>query len=552
VLEEGSTTHEPGMAERADNGFRRSGLWIGLALVAGVLAIYGQTLGFEFVTFDDDQYVFENPIVGQGLTRDGLVFAFSRGEIQTAHPPHPLTWLSHMLDVELFGLAAGGHHATNVALHALGSVLLFAALRSLTGATWRSAAAAALWAWHPLRVESVAWISERKDVLAGVFAMLTLLCYARYARSESRAAWWATLLSFALGLMAKPTLVTLPFALLLLDVWPLARQRAFARLVVEKIPQFALSALASLLTLGFQRDVLISTGDITPAQRAANTVVAIARYLGNLVWPRDLALLYPHPYIETQGGLPLAAVTIAASAALGIGITLAVLRARRQPFLAVGWLWFLGMLVPTIGIVHVGRQALADRYSYLPMIGLAVALVWGAAELFARVRVPALRRLLFGAAACVLAAYGVVAFVQTRTWRDSETLYRHTLAVSPRASAIRLNLGTWLRTHRYLDEAEHQYRAGLEVDPHNALLHWNLGRTVHAQGRTAEAIEEYLAAARYNPRDARVPYQLGLTYEMEGRLADAIEQYRRAAEIDPSNPKPRQRLASAMARLGSP
>jgi len=350
--------------------------------------------------------------------------------------------------------------------------------------------------------------------------------------------------------MSKPTLVPLPFALLLLDFWPLARQRSFARLVLEKTPLFALSALSSLLTLGFQQDLLISTGDVSPAQRAANSLVAIARYLGNFVWPRDLALLYPHPYIETQGGLPLAAITIAASAALGIGITLAVLRARKQPFLAVGWLWFLGMLVPMIGIAHVGRQALADRYSYLPMIGLAVALVWGVAELFARVRAPALRRLLFAAGACVLVGYGVAAFAQTRTWRDSETLYRHTLSVSPRASVIHRNLGGWLRTHRFFEDAAVHYRAALEVDPGNAQLHFDLGRTLHAQGQTAEAIEEYLAAAALDPSDAVAPYQIGLSYEMEGRLAEASEQYRRAVELDPANPKPRQRLAAVMARQG--
>ncbi len=537
------------MHERPDQDSRRSAVWIALALVAGVLAIYGQTLAFDFIKFDDDQYVFENPTVSQGLTREGLAFAFSKGPIQTNHLPHPLTWLSHMLDVELYGLAAGGHHATNVALHALGSVLLFFALRSLTGATWRSAAAAALWAWHPLRVESVAWVAERKDVLSGVFGMLTLLCYARYVRQASRAAWWGMLLAFGLGLMAKPSLVTLPFALLLLDVWPLARQRPFAQLVLEKLPLFALSALSSWFTVDFQRHLLLTTDEVSPAQRAANTVVAIARYLGKLVWPRDLALLYPHPYLPTQGGVPLDTFTIAASAALCVGITLAVLRARRQRYLAVGWLWFLGMLVPMIGIVHVGRQALADRYSYLPMIGLAVAIVWGGAELVARVRAPGQRRLLLAAAGCALAGFGVAAFAQARTWRDSETVFRHTLAVSPRASVIRLDFGSWLREHHRLDEAEHEYRAGLEVDPGNPLLHFNLGKTLHAKGRVAEAIDEYRATAALEPTESRAPYQLGVTFEMAGRLSEAAEQYRRAAEIDPSNPKPRERLAVVTAKL---
>ena len=536
------------MREHADKKPRRWDVWIGLTLVAGVLAIYGQTLAFEFVGFDDDLFVFQNPIVKQGLSWEGLALAFSRSNVWvvTGEPPHPLTWLSHMLDVELFGLVAGGHHAMSVGLHALSTALLFAALRALTGATWRSAAAAALWAWHPLRVESVAWVSERKDVLSGVFAMLTLLCYARYARSGSRAAWWGTSLSFALGLMSKPTLVPLPFALLLLDVWPLARQRSFARLVLEKTPLFALSALSCLITLSNYHGLLEA---ISPGHRAANAAVAIARYLGHIVWPRNLAPLYPHPYLPAQGGVPLGAVTIAASAALGIGITLAVLHARRQPYLAVGWLWFLGMFATTIGIVHVGNQALADRYTYLPMIGLSVALVWGIAEVFARVRVPALRRLLVAAAVCVLAGYGVSAFAQTQIWRDSETLYRHTLAVSPRSTAMQFNLASWLRAHNAFDEAVEHYRAGLEIDNvGNAMVHFDFGRALHAQGRTAEAIEQYRAAAESDPPDSRARYQLGISYEMEGRLAEAIEQYRRAAEIDPSNPKPRERLASAIAR----
>ncbi len=537
------------MHERQNAASRCRGLWIGLALALGVIAIYGQSLHFDFVAFDDDQYVFENPTVSRGLSRDGLAFAFSKGEIQINHLPHPLTWLSHMLDVELYGLAAGGHHATSFLLHALASVLLFIALRSLTGATWRSAAAAALWAWHPLRVESVAWVSERKDVLAGVFGMLTLICYADYARRGSRAAGFATLPCYALGLLAKPTLVTLPFALLLLDIWPLARKRSWLKLVLEKTPLFALAALSSLLTIDYQRHVLIASDEVSPAQRAANAVVAIARYLGKFVWPRDLAVLYPHPYLPTQGGLPLEAVAVAAATALVLAITLAVLRARAHPHLAVGWLWFLGMLVPTIGIVHVGRQALADRYSYLPTIGLGIAIVWGVAEVFARVRAPALRRGLCAAASGVLVGYGFVAFLQVQSWRDSETLFRQALRVSPRASAMSGNLATWLRTHRRFAEAETQYRAALAVDRENAALHFDLGRTLHAQERIAEAIEAYRVAAALDPTDARAPYQLGLTFELAGRLPEAGEQYRRAAELDPQNPKPRQRLATLEARL---
>ncbi len=523
---------------------RRAGRWIPLALVAGVLAIYGQTLAFDFVVFDDDKYVTGNPTVQRGLSFEGLGWAFANTAVSAWHP---LTWFSHMLDAQLFGDWAGGHHATSFLLHALGAALLFAALRSLTGSSWRSAAAAAFFAWHPLRVESVAWVSERKDVLSGVFAMLTLWCYARYARSHSRAAWLGTFVSLALGLLAKPTLVPLPFALLLLDYWPLARRQSWARLVLEKLPFFALSALVSLLTLFFQRRFLTSIEGVSAVQRGANAVVAIATYLEKFLWPSSLAPLYPHPNLPAQGGVPLAEGTVLVSALLGVTITLAVLRARR-PFYLTGWLWFLLLLVPTLGFVQVGRQALADRYTYLPAIGLSVALVWGVAELGAQWRAPAARRLFCAAAALVLAGYGIAAHFQTRIWRDSETMLRHTLAVSPRASAMRFNLGGWLYLQNRVDEAIEQYRAGLEVAPNNALMHFDLGRALHAKGRVSEAIEEYRRAAALEPRKARFWYQLGLSYEREGRLAEAIEHYRRTVELEPANERARQRLSAALER----
>ena len=512
-----SSAPGPGPKHRAEAAGRGPRVWISVALVAGVVAIYCQTLAFEFVSYDDDQYVTENPTVREGLSWAGVAYAFSNGGYQEGHPAHPLTWLSHMLDVEIFGLGAGGHHGTSLALHALSSVLLFAALRELTGATWRSAAAAALWAWHPLRVESVAWISERKDVLSGVFAMLTLWCHARYARSESRAAWWGTISCFALGLMSKPTLVPLPCLLLLLDSWPLARRRSFARLLWEKSPLFLLSVISSLATLEFNRGWITTTAVISPVQRAMSAVVAIATYLRQLVWPSQLAPLYPHPYLPTFGGVPPSEGTIAVSAALVVAITLAVLRARRDPYLAVGWFWFLGMLVPTIGIVQVGAQALADRYTYLPAIGLAVGMAWGVSEMIAGARTPAVRRLLSGVAVLGLAAYGVAAFAQTRIWRESETLYHHTLTVSPRAT----------------------------------LIHLNLAALLNRQGRRDEAIEIYRTAAALNPSNARAPYLLGVAYQHQGRLAEAIEQYRTAARIDPQDPRPRERLAAALAQQRS-
>jgi hypothetical protein len=505
----------PDPAEAASRGPRR---WLALALVAGVLAIYAQTLAFEFVSYDDDQYVTSNRFVVGGLSREGIAFAFSRGELSEGHTPHPLTWLSLMLDAELFGLHAGGFHATSLALHAASALLLFAALHGLTRAPWCSAAAAALWAWHPLRVESVAWISERKDVLAGVFAMLTLWCYALHARRGSRWAWWGTVVSFALGLMSKPTLVPLPFALLLLDHWPLARQRPFASRLFEKWPLFALSLISGALTLEFHRGWTTSAALVSPLERLANAAVAIVVYLGKLVCPAGLAPLYPHPYIPAAGGTPPSLAAIVACALLLAVLTFAALGARRRPYLAVGWLWFLVMLAPTLGIVQVGQQAFADRYTQLPSIGVCLAIVWAGAELLARVRTPALRRCLVAAAVLAFAAYAAAAFVQTRIWRDSETLYRHTLTVSPRATLIYFNLAAWLRQH----------------------------------GRADEAVAVYERAAARNPQDARAQYLLGVAYQLEGRLPEAIEQYRAAARLDPSNPKIRRRLQAALARQLGP
>jgi tetratricopeptide (TPR) repeat protein len=520
---------------------RRLDLWISLVLVAGVLAIYGQTLGFDFVVFDDDKYVTGNEMVQKGLSLEGLGWAFANTAVSAWHP---LTWYSHMLDAQLFGLWAGGHHATGFLLHALAAVLLFLALRSLTGSVWPSAGAAALFAWHPLRVESVAWISERKDVLSGVFAMLALWCYARYARSGSRAAWLGTFGSLGLGLLAKPTLVPLPFGLLLLDWWPLARRQSWTRLVVEKLPFFALSAGVSLITLFFQQRYLTDT--VTGLQRAANAVVAIETYLRKLVWPSALAPLYPHPNLPAQGGVPLSLGTVLASALVLVVITLAVLRARKPPYL-VGWLWFLGLLVPTLGFVQVGRHSLADRYTYLPGIGLAIAIAWGVAELGARLSPPA-RRLSWAAAALALLGYGIAAHHQTRIWRDSETLLRHTLEVSPRASAMRSNLGRWLYLHERTDEAIEQLRAGLEVDPGNELMHFDLGRALLAKGKADEAIEQFRRALALDPRDARYWYYLGVIYEREGRLDEAIEHLRRTVELTPGAEAPRKRLEAALAR----
>ena len=517
-------------------------------LVAGVIAIYGQTLGFDFVVFDDDKYVTGNPTVQRGLSLEGLGWAFANTAVSAWHP---LTWFSHMLDAQLFGDWAGGHHATSVLLHALAAVLLFAALRSLTGSTWRSAAAAALFAWHPLRVESVAWVSERKDVLSGVFAMLTLWCYAHYARSRSRAAWLGTF-SFARPRPAGEADAGPP-PLRAAAAGSSGRSRGaspWARLVLEKLPFFALSALVSLITLFSQRRFLTSIEGVT-ARAARRERGGRDRHLPGQARLPELArpaLSAPESARAGRGAAGPREPSWCRPCCV-VAITLAVLRARRPPYLTRVAL-VPRLLVPTLGFVQVGRQALADRYTYLPGDRSGVALVWGVAELGARVRAPAARRLFCAAAVA-----------RARRLRHRRP--------SPDADLARLGdacFATRSRSARGPARCDSIWAAGcscstartrrssstgpaLEVAPDNALMHFDLGRALHATGASGGGDRASTSAPRRSSRATpRFWYQLGLSYEREGRLAEAIEHYRRTVELDPANQKPRQRLAAALAR----
>jgi protein O-mannosyl-transferase len=346
-----------------------------MALVLVNVAVFGAVRHFDFVTWDDPPYVTENPIVRAGLTWSGVVWAFT-----TAHGPywHPLTWLSHMLDVQLYGLHAGGHHLTNLVLHVSNSVLLLLLLRRMTGALWKSAAVAALFAVHPLHVESVAWVAERKDVLSTLFWILTMWAYLTYARRPGAGRYAAVLLVFALALMAKPMVVTLPLILLLLDVWPLGRvSLSWHRLVLEKTPMFALSAAAGVATIVVQQRVgaLAAITSVTPGLRVANALVSYGNYLAKTLWPARLAALYPYPqslpawpWLLTCG-FGLAAISVAA-----------VRLAPRRPYLMMGWFWYLLTLLPVIGLVQVGPQAMVDRFTYVPLVGVFVIVVWGASD----------------------------------------------------------------------------------------------------------------------------------------------------------------------------
>jgi len=409
-------------------------------LLLAVTLVFGQTVGHKFVNLDDNAYIYENPQITQGLTTRGIVWAFTSVHLNNWHP---LTSLSHMLDCQLYGLQAGGHHLTSVLLHATVAILLFLVLRRMTGSLWSSAFVATVFAIHPLRAESVAWVAERKDVLSGLFFMLTLWAYVGYSRrSFSTIRYLKVLVLFALGLMAKPMLVTLPFVLLLLDYWPLGRlgQPAASisrRVIVEKLPLLALTAASCVATFIAQGKAVVAIDVIPLPSRIANALVSYIAYIGDLFYPVGLAVLYPYP----ESGLPIWKVAASAMAVTGISAAALVWR-RRFPYLFVGWFWYVGMLIPVIGLVQVGSHSMADRYTYLPQIGLCIAVTWGIAKLAVSWRY---RFWVYGTAAAlaVLVLMGLV-WRQTSYWRDNETLWTHTLACNARNYLAHNNLGVAL------------------------------------------------------------------------------------------------------------
>jgi tetratricopeptide (TPR) repeat protein len=513
----------------------RRELWISIALCIGVLAVYGQTLGFEFVNWDDPEHVTRNAMVQRGLTLEGVAWALRAGEIGNWHP---LTWLSHMLDVELFGANAGGHHATNVALHLLNSLLLFGVLRSATGAVWRSALVGALFALHPLHVESVAWVSERRDVLSTAFGLLAIGAYVAYARRGGVGRYLAVALCFAFSLMSKAMLVTLPFVLLLLDVWPLRRSQP-GRRVLEKLPLLALALACSIAAFVTQRQAsAVVAEELLPfGLRAANAVVAYAHYPLMLAWPTRLAMFYPHPYIPQAGGLPLATWQIAGAAACLLGATTLALRARERRYLAVGWLWYLGTLVPVIGLVQIGSQALADRYTYVPSIGLFIVVAWGGADLAAaaRQRIASANAFAAGVAVSVLLALGVGAWLQTRHWRDSFSLFQHTVEAVPRNPLIRYNVANRLRDAGQLDAAIREYERALTETPDSFQIRINLANALRADGKLDEAAAHYRELLARDPDDAQANNGLATLLRAQGQQGAAERHYRLALARQPGS-----------------
>jgi protein O-mannosyl-transferase len=530
-------------------------LLLSAALVVLTFAAFEGLRRNDFVKFDDPEYITENTRIQSGLTLDSIVWAFKSGE---AANWHPLTWISHMVDIQLFGLNPAGHHLHNLALHILATVLLFWVLSGMTGAVWRSAFVAMAFAIHPVHVESVAWGAERKDVLCAVFWMLTMAAYLSYARRGGVFRYLLVVVCFALGLMAKPMIITLPIVLLALDLWPLGRwsrgvagrialktdpktapkataktasqtcrPASPARLILEKIPLFALTLTSCAITFLVQRSGGAVAGlDVPISFRLANAVLSYGRYLGKLVLPINLAVIYPLPPEGWPFWMPLV------SALVLIAITALVLYgSRKRPYLIAGWIWYVVTLVPVIGLVQVGSQAMADRYTYLPSIGILIMAAWGAADLSAKWphRNPA-----WAVAGGVLGILMIVGtHIQTSYWKDGATLYGHTLAVTRNNYALHCCLGTVLEDQGKLDEAEQQYRESMRICPTFTEAHLCLGQVFELRGQYADAVGCYEQARQLNAADFRVPFKVAEAQTKIGALADAASNYQQSLRMNP-------------------
>ena len=500
---------------------------LGLLLVAVTGGVYWQVHHFDLLNNDDIKYITLNPRVPMGFTWDNVTWAFTTGFFSNWHP---LTWLSYMGDVKLYGMYPGGFHSTNLQFHLMGTVLLFLALSWMTRQVWPSAMVAFLFALHPLHVESVAWISERKDVLAGAFMMLMLLAYAWYAERPGWLRYVLVILPFILGLMSKPMLVTLPCVLLLLDYWPLERldRRTDVRCTVEKIPLLALSAASAVVTyLVQQQGGAMEKFERLPfTYRAANAALAYVAYLGKTFWPTHLSPFYPHP------GATVSLTAAAVAGALLLAITAAAfLSRRRHPYLLVGWLWYLGMLVPAIGLVQVGAQGMADRYTYLPLIGFFVAIVWLAQALLQRMRHgPAVA---VAGTAMLVVALCVVTSIQIGRWRNGVTLYRHAVAVT-RDNPIAQNLlGNALALRGQTREAMGHFTAALRLDPDYANAHFGLGIALQELGKFDEAIAQYNETLRIEPDQLRARYKLGEALFHQHRFDEAAQAFQTILAHEP-------------------
>jgi Tfp pilus assembly protein PilF len=567
-----------------------------ILILLTTFAVYWPAVNHEFINYDDPAYVTGNTHVKAGFTYENIRWAFTTTLMGNWNP---VTWFSHMADAELYGLDPRGHHLTSIILHSINTALLFIFLYKITGSLWRSALVALIFSLHPLRVESVAWVSERKDVLSAFFFMTTLLTYAFYVEKPTIKRYFAMTVLFTLGLMAKPMLVTLPFVLLLLDYWPfcrldlgqckslslhsrrpdnpVAKTSSILGILSEKLPLFLLSAVFSIIAVYAQSSAkaIQSLPAYPVTRRLSNALLAYVNYIGKTFWPRDLAVLYPLP-----GNIPSLHVILAFVFLACVSLS-CVLFSRRYPFLLTGWFWFVGTLVPVIGLLQVGLQAMADRYTYIPSIGLTILIVWGTAEATRNLHH---RTIILGVSGCVLVLLLTIATLfQLKYWENSITLFTHALAVTNQNYVAHTNLGDALdKRGRYgeamsnyeealrikpddafvydklatdldivgrPDDAVAFYRKSLQLDPGNARVHNNYGITLIRRGETDEAIKQFMQAVQLDSELVDAHYNLGLALADEGKNQEAIQHYIEALKLSPSDPEIRNSLDRALAKL---
>ena len=535
-------------------------LIISFFLILVTAVVFWQVSSFDFVRYDDDKYVTENRHVQAGLTTGGVAWAFIS---VYANNWHPLTWLSHMLDYQLFAANPAGHHITNLFFHIINTLLLFFILKRMTGFPWRSAVVAVLFAVHPLHIESVAWVAERKDVLSTLFFMLTVWAYVRYVERPGINRYLQIPLFFALGLMSKPMLVTMPFVLLLLDFWPLGRlqregslfntdvsdrkavgngkeNRSNLGLIIEKIPLFILSAVSICVTLYAQWSGIAPLESLPVSTRVSNALASYISYMGKMIWPHDLAVFYP--YMENippwqVGGAILLLILITA---------IAVRLRRPNPYVIVGWLWYLGTLVPVIGLVQVGNQSMADRYTYLPMIGLFIAIAWIVPDMLARWRFH--RIALSVLATCVIAALITVSLFQLGFWQNSFTLFARALAVTKNNVVIETNMGATLAEQGKFREAITHYQEALRIKPNDFEAGYNLANALAKQGKLEEAVSRYAGILQVRPDAAAAHNNMGIALSQLGRTDEAIDHFQEAVRIKPDFQDAGSNLETALMR----
>ena len=501
---------------------------ISISLVAVTFVAYEPVRHNGFVSYDDDTYITKNPNVKDGITRDSVLWAFTKPRVAFWHP---LTMLSHMLDCEVYGLNPLGHHITNVLIHIANSVLLFLVLRKMTEAMWASAFAAAVFALHPVHVESVAWAAERKDVLSGLFWMLTMLAYIRYAERPNVKRYVLVLLAFVMGLMAKPMLVTLPFVLFLLDYWPLERlrnKRDVKSLALEKLPFLVLSAVFSVIAFFAQRGEGALALKLSLPVRIANAAISYLAYIEKMVWPAHLAVFYPHQ----RYGVPVSDAVFAGIVLVGVSIWIICL-ARNRKYLFVGWFWYLGTLVPVIGLIQVGSFSMADRYMYIPMVGLLIIVAWAVKDFIANR--PRRRIVAAVLAAVILLSVVLLTRIQVRYWQNSLTLFEHALKVTKNDAIAEKQYGRALLEAGRLDEARLHFNNALRINPGYSDARNNLGQVFLKEGKLNEAIECFNKALQSGAAREDAYINLGAAYNQLGKYDLAIQNWSKAAELKPDN-----------------